>query len=262
MSIASEKPLGSKTRSELVVPTKEHISEALRLTDIEHQAKDHHKHAMTFLLTIAVPAVVPRVLRGREWVKDKTTHVEFFGNSWVFEMATALLLVDKFSDTGNLKYNLGITDERGNALPVVNKPPEKKRRKKMHTKTEEKRLQQSYYHLCKFFQTLRSSSGFEDRMQAWDKMCCGERGRDNDEDLLASRMNTVPTAFQEQEGIEDGDYMIQEFLKSTTFSSIWSSLPSLVDSPDVSAGSDTSDQSTPPIATQPDSRPAAPVEAV
>ena len=65
-------------------------------------------------LPFAVPAVVPRVLRGREWVKDKTTHVKFFGSSWVFEMATALLLVDKFSDTGNLKYNLGITDERGN----------------------------------------------------------------------------------------------------------------------------------------------------
>ena len=34
----------------------------------------------------------------------------------MFEMATVLLLVDKFPDTGNLKYNLGITDERGNAL--------------------------------------------------------------------------------------------------------------------------------------------------
>ena len=235
----------------MVVPSKECISEALRLNDPKTEAQQHHKDAMTFLLTIAIPAVVPRVSRDREWVKNKTTHVAFFGSSWVFEMATAMLLVDKFSDTGNLKYNLGITDERGNTLPSVS-VPEKKRRKKMHTKTEEKRLQQSYYHLCKFFQTLQSSHGFRDRMKVWDELCCGDRGRECDQDLLASRTNTVPSAFQEQEGAEDGEYMIQEFLKSSTFSTIWGSLPSLVDSPDASAGTAATDQSTPPLATQPD----------
>ena len=106
----------------MVVPSKEHISEALRLRDPEKEAKQHHKDAMNFLIKTAIPAVVPRVMRDREWVKNKTTHVEFFGDSWVFEMATAVLLVDKFSDTGNLKYNLGITDERGNTLPSVNVP--------------------------------------------------------------------------------------------------------------------------------------------
>ena len=236
----------------MVVPSKEHISEALRLCNPENQAQEHHRHAMKFLLNTAIPAVVPKVMRDREWVKNKTTHVEFFGDSWVFEMATAVLLVDKFSDTGNLKYNLGITDERGNTLPSVN-VPEKKRRKKMHTKTEEKRLQQSYYHLCKFFQTVKRSDGFEERMKFWDGLCCSERGRECDEDQLASRTNTVPSAFQEREGSDDGDCMIQEFLKSSTFSSIWDSLPSVVDSPDASTGSDGTDQSTPPPITHPDS---------
>ena len=242
----------------MVVPSKEHISEALRLRDPEKEAKQHHKDAMNFLIKTAIPAVVPRVMRDREWVKNKTTHVEFFGDSWVFEMATAVLLIDKFSDTGNLKYNLGITDERGNTLPAVN-VPEKKRRKKMHTKTEEKRLQQSYYHLCKFFQTIKGSDGFEDRMRYWDGLFCGDRGRECDEDQLASRTNTVPSAFREQEGAEN-EGMIQEFLKASTFSSIWDSMPSmpsLVDSPDASTGSAATDQSTPPLVTQPDSNPTA-----
>ena len=171
-------------------------------------------------------------------------------------MATAVLLIDKFSDTGNLKYNLGITDELGNTLPSVN-VPEKKRRKKMHTKTEEKRLQQLYYHLCKCFQTIKGSDGFEDRMKYWDGLFCGERGRECDEDQLASRTNTVQSAFREQEGADDGDCMIQEFLKSSTFSSIWGSLPSLVGSPDASTGSAGTNQSTPHPVTQPDSDPTA-----
>ena len=240
----------------MVVPTKEHISEALRLRDPEKEAKQQHKDAIKFLIETAIPAVAPKVLRDREWVRNKTTHVEFFGDSWVFEMATAVLLIDKFSDTGNLKYNLGITDERGNTLPskIV---PDKKRRKKMHTKTEEKRLQQSYYHLCKFFQTIKGSDGFEDRMKYWDGLFCGDRGRECDEDQLASRTNTVPSIFREQEGAENDEGMIQEFLKSSKFSSIWGSMPSLVDSPDASTGSAATDQSTPLLVTQPDSSPTA-----
>ena len=79
--------------TELIVPSKEHILEALRLSDPENQAQEHHKHAMKFPLATAVPAVVPRVLRDPECVKNKTTYVKFFGDSCVFEMATALLLV-------------------------------------------------------------------------------------------------------------------------------------------------------------------------
>ncbi len=206
---------------------------------------------MKFLLTVAVPAVEPKVLRNREWVKNKTTHVKFFGKSWVCEMATAVLLIDKFSDTGNLTYNLGLTDKSGKALETKN-IPEKKRRKKMHTKTEEKQLQRSYYHLCMFFKKLQSSDGFEERMKAWDDICCGDRGRVSDENRIAARTNTVPIAFQEL-GQDDSEAVFQEFLKSSTFANIWDSVPSLLSSPGSHSGSSTpsSGQSTPPLITQP-----------
>ena len=69
--------------------------------------------------------------------EEKDYSREVFGDSWVCEMATALLLIHKFSDTRKLTYNLGLTDMSGRALEKKN-IPEKKRRKKMHTKTEEK----------------------------------------------------------------------------------------------------------------------------
>lgn len=234
----------------LNVPTKEQISKALHAQDPKH-ASEEDKQAMGFLLTVAVPAVEPKVLRNREWVKKKTTHVKFFGDSWVCEMATALLLIHKFSDTRNLTYNLGLTDMSGKALEKKN-IPEKKRRKKMHTKTEEKELQKSYYHLCMFFKKLRSSSGFEERMKAWDDCICGERGRVSDESMVATRTNTVPIAFQEM-GQDDSEAVFQEFLKSSTFANIWDSVPSLLSSPGSDSGGSalSSGQSTPQLITQP-----------
>ena len=215
------------------------------------EADEEQKQAMQFLLTVAVPAVEPKVLRNREWVRNTTTHVDFFGNSWVCEMATAVLLIDKFSDTGNLTYNLGLTDRSGRALETKN-VPEKKRRKKMHTKTEEKQLQRSYYHLCMFFKKLQSSNGFKERMKAWDDICCGDRGRVSDENRIAARTNTVPTAFQELNQ-DDSEAVFHEFLKSSTFANIWDSVPSLLSSPGSNSGSSalTSGQSTPQLITQP-----------
>ena len=238
----------------LFIPTKEQISRALHSLDpkAEAEADENLKKAVHFLLNVAVPAVEPKVLRNREWVKNETTHVKFLGTSWVCEMATAVLLIDKFSDTGNLTYNLGLTDKSGRALETKN-IPEKKRRKKMHTKTEEKQLQRSYYHLCMFFKKLQNSDKFEERMKAWDDICCGDRGRVSDENRVAARTNTVPSAFQEL-GQDDSEAVFQEFLKSSTFANIWDSVPSLSSSP---AGSNSgrstpSGQSTPRLITQPE----------
>ncbi len=221
------------------------------MLDPKEEATEENRQAVKFLLTVAVPAVEPKVLRNREWVKNKTTHVKFFGNSWVCEMATAALLIDKFSDTTNLTYNLGLTGKTGEVLETKSIPT-KKRRKKMHTKTEEKQLQRSYYHLCMFFKKLQSSEGFEARMRAWDDICCGDRGRVSDENRIAARTNTVPSAFQEL-GQDDSEAVFQEFLKSSTFANIWDSVPSLLSSPESRSGSSTpsSGQSTPQLITQP-----------
>ena len=73
-------------------------------------------------------------------------------------MATALLLVEKFSDVNNLLYNAGIINDNGDfvdcgtADPVK---PAKKKRKKMYTKTESGLLAKHYYFLCGYFLALQ-----------------------------------------------------------------------------------------------------------
>ena len=99
-----------------------------------------------------------------------------------------------------------------------------------------------------FFKKLRSSSGFEERLKAWDDCICGERGRVSEESMVATRTNTVPIAFQEV-GQDDSEAVFQEFLKSSTFANIWNSVPSLLSSPGSDSGGSalSSGQSTPQL---------------
>ena len=170
-----------------------------------------------FLLNHAVPAVEPNVLKSKLW-KKASTHVSFFGKkAWVHEMSTAMILVSKFSDVDNLLYNAGLIDDQGASLTIgTNGPvkPEKKRRKKMHTKTGEAELQKEFYGICRFLRKLASEEGFEGRMKKWDAICCSDRGTGTRESM-SCRPNTVPLAYQELDITDDDHDPAYDFIVST-----------------------------------------------
>ena len=192
---------------------------------------------MKFLLTTAVPAVDPNVLRGKLWNKTRT-HVGFFGiKNWPHEIATAMILISKFSDLDNLLYNAGLIDEDGNRIDLGEgqpQKPKKKRRKKMHTKMGEKELQADYYRICKFMRKLSKEEGFEERMKQWDEMLCGDRIGISSS-VVDQRANTVPSAFQQLDFPDDdvvggSGSLAHEFIINTGLLSSWASIPSLSDS--------------------------------
>ena len=181
--------------------------------------------AMEFMLTLAIPAVDPNVMKDRLWTKGVTTHVSFFGSAWKHEMATALLLVEKFSDVNNLLYNAGIVDDKGNYVscgtddPVK---PAKKKRKKMHTKTESSLLARDYYMLCGYFLKLQKEQGFKERMAAWDLICCGDRGREP----LQSRKARVDTMAAEFGHSSDATDYFMDFLRESDLEKAFAGVPS------------------------------------
>ena len=130
----------------LKVPTHDFILECYSMTNPSSSWTDEQKAAMSFFLNTAVPAVDPAVTR-KTWLRNETTHMLFFGDGWAMEMATALVMLAKFSDLDNLRYNAGLTDEHGNLKNDV-APPEKKKHKKMHTKQMDEEL------LAFFFNTV------------------------------------------------------------------------------------------------------------
>ena len=179
--------------------------------------------AMSFMLNMAVPAVDPNILKDRLWTKGKTTHLSFFGPAWKHEMATALLLVEKFSDVDNLLYNAGIINEKGEFLDCGTASPVKpirKKRKKMHTKSESGTLARHYYKLCGYFGDLQKKEGFKERMAAWDLKCCDERGR---EPLHAptDRVDTMAAEFGQSQGT---DYFLA-FLRDSDLENAFISVP-------------------------------------
>ncbi len=213
---------------------------------------------MSFVLNLAVPAVDPNVLKDRLWTKGVTTHVSFFGSVWKHEMGTALLLVEKFSDVNNLLYNAGIIDDDGNYVTCgSNDPvkPVKKKRKKMHTKTESGLLSRHYYMLCGYFIQLQKEEGFKERMAAWDLLCCGERGRDP----LQTRKDRVDTMAAEFGRSGSAPDYFMAFLRDSDLDMAFAGVPSPADGyttptqgglPHLSARSTPS--TTPPLASQPE----------
>lgn len=154
---------------------------------------------MKFLLNHAVPAVEPNVIKPKLW-KKASTHIKFFGkDAWPSEMGTALTLIQKFSDVNNLLFNAGLIDSQGTSLAIGDGgpvKPEKKRRKKMHTKLGEAKLMEGFYLHCKFLRKLSEERGFEKRMEKWDAICCSDRAT-GVEDSINQPTNTVPRAYQE-----------------------------------------------------------------
>lgn len=241
----------------MIVPPVACIIQGLQEVDPD-KASVEIREAMKFLLNTAVPAVDPNVLRSRMWSKSGT-HVGFFGKTnWSHEIATALILMSKFSDLDNLLYNAGLVDEEGNRIQVsegVPQKPKKKKRKKMQTKMGEKELQADYYKLCKFLRRLAKEDGFELRMKRWDELCCGDRSG-CPASLIDQRTNTVPSVFQQLDVPDDdgcnGDNLAHEFIIGTGLLSGWSSLPSLSESESEGAASRTSSPEGRPPVTQPD----------
>ncbi len=213
---------------------------------------------MSLVLNLAIPAVDPNVLKDRLWTKGVTTHVSFFGSAWKHEMATALLLIEKFSDVNNLLYNAGIIDDDGNYVTCGSDDPVKpvkKKRKKMQTKTESGLLARDYYMLCGYFHQMQKGEGFKERMAAWDLLCCGDRGREP----LQTRKDRVDTMAAEFGHSDTAPDYFLAFLRDSDLEMAFAGVPSPAHGyttptqggmPHLSARSTPS--TTPPLASQPE----------
>ena len=201
----------------LEVPTHDLILDCFAKRNPSSSWTDEEKAAMSFFLNTAVTAVDPAVTR-KTWIKKKTTHMLFFGDSWAVEMATALVLLAKFSDLDNLRYNAGLTDEHGNSKDTT-EPPEKKRRKKMHTRQKDEELSAFFFQTTIKLSSIAKREGFEADAKAWDDECCDKRGKD---DVAASirRVNIVP---EQAEGPGmDSESLARDFLRDNNLFEHWS----------------------------------------
>ena len=222
--------LSVKDDMNLEVPTHDFILDCFAMGNPSGNWTDEQKTAMRFFLNVAVPAVDPAVTR-KTWLKKKTTHMLFFGDSWAVEMATALVLLAKFSDLDNLRYNAGLTDEHGNSKDNT-EPPEKKRRKKMHTRQKDEELSAFFFKTTIKLNSIRKRAGFEADAKAWDDECCDKRGKDT---VAASsrRVNIVPEQAVEP-GL-DSESLARDFLRENNLFEQWSFLD------DLSSGSSSPD---------------------
>ena len=60
---------------------------------------------MEFFLKKVVESVVKQVKCPKRWVGSGCSHMKFFGAAWKYEMATAAVLLEHFSDTTNIAHN-------------------------------------------------------------------------------------------------------------------------------------------------------------
>ena len=186
-------------------------------------ATDEHRDAMDFLLNVALPAVDPKLTKN--WIKDKSTTIDTYKGRLPMEIATAAVLIEKFSETENLLYNAGLVDSDGNTIDLRGGEPikpEKKRRKKMHTKVKEGELTDFYYAVVKHVEKLMKTSWFADSSKLWDKICCEERGAVL-ESVSASRANTVPLRHRR----EDEPSSFSEFFSKSKLGFHWSQADNL-----------------------------------
>ena len=209
-------------------------------------ASDETKEAMSFFLNYAVPAVDPKILRS--WVKKQSSHFEAFGEDcWSHDMATALVLLAWFSDTNNMKYNAGLIDDNGEVIEIADdniKPmaPKRKRRKKMHTKLDVKKLQAFFFAAGNHFRTLQKTTGFVERARAWDDLVCGERGRKAA--VSGSKQgDIVPHEHLPQ--ADDCDSLARAYLQNSQLAKHWAFLDSCATSSTGSSspGSSSSEES-------------------
>ena len=89
------------------------------------------KSAMRFFLKTVIPSVDPDVGKKQEWGR-KLTLREKFKDCWHYEVATGLLVLDRYSDLENLTHNANLPK----SVPdlVMNGQNNKKKRKEMKRK--------------------------------------------------------------------------------------------------------------------------------
>ncbi len=174
-------------------PRVEEVIEAMRAGAAN--ATDRQKEVMHVFLNIALYSVDARV--GKNWKKNMT-HLNFFNNTYKFEMAIVCLLLEHFSQQGNILYNAGLTDEDGKFLQQITEPKTKKR-KKMQTSKNSLKLEDSYYNFVERIEAEMLSPGYEERMAAWDSLVCDECvkrvGTATGGDTETPLVNTAPVRY-------------------------------------------------------------------
>ena len=205
-------------------------------------ANEEQTSAMDFLLNVALPAVDPKLTKN--WIKGKSTTIDTYKGRLPMEIATAAVLIEKFSDTDNLLYNAGLVDSEGNPIDLNGgRPikPEKKRRKKIHTKVKEGELTDFYYAVVNHVDSLMALSWFADSSRTWDKICCADRGAVL-ESVSASRANTVPLCHRG----DDQPSSFSEFFSKSKLGFHWSQMDNLSSSSSASV-STSGDDNMPPL---------------
>ena len=126
-----------------------------------HVATPKQTETMRFFLNTAMPHVDPDLPKKRK-ANPLLTHKEHFGKHWVVEMATAVMLVEDFSDTTNIKENIKVEklglDKKG------------KKRGRLHDKKEKNKLTTKYQKLCVKFHKKDEDKHAMRRMQEWDEI--------------------------------------------------------------------------------------------
>lgn len=154
--------------------------------------------ALSFFLNVVIPAVEPKV--NKRWTNEMT-HLEFFGNSYPYEFALGMMLMEHYSGTDNVLHNQGMLDENGllRQKDDVLKP-ERKKRKKMETSKVIIDVENSYYQSLHEIQEMMLDPHFKVRMEAWDRKLCSNRCTPRESNTtIANRENTVPRASQQQQ---------------------------------------------------------------
>ena len=118
-------------QKELVIPTSDDIKRALTCPDPSEADSEMTNH-MEFFLNVVFPAIEPKVMRAELWHARGCSHLEWFGpQRWTVEVATGMVFLDHFSDTENIKHNIGITEQQQEGTQTTKAPGKKK--KKMQT---------------------------------------------------------------------------------------------------------------------------------
>lgn len=158
-------------KKELVIPTSADIKRALNCAD-PSQADSELTDHMEFFLNVVFPAIEPKVMKAELWLARSCSHLRWFGpQRWAVEVATGMVFLDHFSDTDNIKHNVGIPEQEG---PQTTKPVNKKKRK-MQTAKLLHGLETKILENKEHCERLVMAEGFADRMLQWDRKCCKER---------------------------------------------------------------------------------------
>lgn len=190
-------------------------------TDFE-LATPEMKSAMGFFLKTVIPSVDPDVGKKQDWAR-KLTLREKFKDCWHYEVATGLLVLDRYSDLENLTHNANLPKPVPH--PVMNGQTNKKKRKRLQDKVQQDNLQKTYYQLCTELKIIEQQQGFSERMMEWENQCgtapLTKRARGP-----GDRVNVVPT--QHRAGANNSEEAFFAFIRQNTdFGDIFNKLPHL-----------------------------------